>query len=114
MATHSSILAWEIPWTEEPGGLQSMKSQKSRIQLSNSITTNPKAGVPMRVVEVDQSHRHTERHHVKKEAAVEGCGVGEPWIISSHQGRREAWDPRKESMLSTPWLQTLPSEFTRE
>ena len=29
MATHSSILAWEIPWIEEPGGLQSMKSQES-------------------------------------------------------------------------------------
>ena len=29
MATHSSILAWEIPWTEEPGKLQSMGSQKS-------------------------------------------------------------------------------------
>ena len=29
MATHSSILAWEIPWTEEPGGLQSMGSQES-------------------------------------------------------------------------------------
>ena len=28
MATHSSILAWEIPWTEEPGGLQSMGSQE--------------------------------------------------------------------------------------
>ena len=28
MATHSSILAWEILWTEEPGGLQSMGSQK--------------------------------------------------------------------------------------
>ena len=28
MATHSSILAWEIPWTEEPGGLQSMGSDK--------------------------------------------------------------------------------------
>ena len=27
--THSSILAWEIPWTEEPGGLQSMGSQES-------------------------------------------------------------------------------------
>ena len=27
MATHSSILAWEIPWTEKPGGLQSMGSQ---------------------------------------------------------------------------------------
>ena len=27
-ATHSSILAWKVPWTEEPGGLQSMGSQK--------------------------------------------------------------------------------------
>ena len=30
MATHSSILAWEIPWTEEPGGLQSKGSQRVR------------------------------------------------------------------------------------
>ena len=30
MATHSSILAWEIPQTEKPGGLQSMGSQKSQ------------------------------------------------------------------------------------
>ena len=29
MATHSSILAWRIPWTEEPGGLQSMGSKES-------------------------------------------------------------------------------------
>jgi len=28
MATYSSILAWRIPWTEEPGGLQSMGSQR--------------------------------------------------------------------------------------
>ena len=28
MATHSSILAWKIPWMEEPGGLQSMGSQR--------------------------------------------------------------------------------------
>ena len=28
MATHSNILAWEIPWTAEPGGLQSLGSQK--------------------------------------------------------------------------------------
>ena len=28
MATHSSILAWKIPWTEEPGGLQFMGSQR--------------------------------------------------------------------------------------
>ena len=32
--THSSILAWETPWTEEPGGLQSMGSQKVRHYLA--------------------------------------------------------------------------------
>ena len=36
MATHSSIRAWEIPWTEDPGGLQSMGSQKSQTRLNNS------------------------------------------------------------------------------
>ena len=30
MATHSGVLAWENPWTEEPGGLQSMGSQRVR------------------------------------------------------------------------------------
>ena len=35
MATRSSILAWEIPWTEEPGGLQSMGVTKSQTGLSN-------------------------------------------------------------------------------
>ena len=34
MGTHSSILAWEIPWTEETGGLQSLGSQKSQTQLT--------------------------------------------------------------------------------
>ena len=35
LATLSSILAWEVPWTEEPGGLPPMGSQKSRTQLSS-------------------------------------------------------------------------------
>ena len=30
LATHFSILAWKIPWTEEPGGLQSIRSQRVR------------------------------------------------------------------------------------
>ena len=34
MATRFSILAWEIPWPEEPGGLQSMKLQRARHDLS--------------------------------------------------------------------------------
>ena len=35
MATHSNILAWEIPWIEEPGGLQSLGLQKSRRGLTD-------------------------------------------------------------------------------
>ena len=35
LATQSSILAWRTPWTEEPGGLQSMGSQKVEYDLSN-------------------------------------------------------------------------------
>ena len=38
MAAHSSILVWEIPWTEESGGLQSMGSWERRTRLSNQTT----------------------------------------------------------------------------
>ena len=37
MATHSSILTWEIPWREEPGGLQSMGSQR----VGHDLATKP-------------------------------------------------------------------------
>ena len=39
MAIHSSILVWEIPWTEEPGGLQSMGLQKTQARLNHQTTT---------------------------------------------------------------------------
>ena len=39
IATHSSILAWRIPWTEEPGGLQSMRSQRiGHNSVTNAFT----------------------------------------------------------------------------
>ena len=38
MATYSSILAWRIPWTEVPGGLQSRGSQGVRHELTNTFT----------------------------------------------------------------------------
>ena len=40
MTIHYSILAWEIPWTEEPGGLESMGSQKGPTWLSDFTTTH--------------------------------------------------------------------------
>ena len=52
MATNSSILAWEIPWTEEPGWLQSMGSQ-SQTQLSDSTRND-------NLLSVDRSSSHQE------------------------------------------------------
>ena len=40
MATQSSILAWEIPWTEEPGRLHSIRSQRIRYERSDSECTH--------------------------------------------------------------------------
>ena len=37
MATHSSLLAWEIPWTEEPGGLQSVGLQRVRACMHPTV-----------------------------------------------------------------------------
>ena len=42
MTTHSSILSWRIPWTEEPGGLQSMGSQKNWTWQSACVTDHSK------------------------------------------------------------------------
>ena len=42
MATHSSMLAWEVPWTEEPGGLQLMGSQRVRYDLATKQNSKSK------------------------------------------------------------------------
>ena len=41
MATHSSILAWRLPWTQGPGGLQSLGSQES--DTTEQLSTHPTA-----------------------------------------------------------------------
>jgi len=46
MATHSSIPAWRIPWTEEPGGLQSMGSQRVE-QDWNDLHTQMSTSIPV-------------------------------------------------------------------
>ena len=40
MATHSSILAWRIPWTEEPDGLQSLGWQKDKTEATEQAHTS--------------------------------------------------------------------------
>ena len=43
MATYSSILAWRIPWAEEPGKLQSVRLQKSRTRLNHHVYEHAKS-----------------------------------------------------------------------
>ena len=69
MTTHSSIPAWEILWTEEAGGLQSMRSQKSWTQLSNSTTTTTTKTWGRRVL--DQSTPGV--HRSSKEEGLRFC-----------------------------------------
>ena len=71
MATHSSTFAWKIPWTEEPGRLQSMGLQKSWTRLSNFTFT-------------------FHFHALEKEMAIHSSvlawrilGMGEPGGLSS-------------------------------
>ena len=49
MATHSSILAWRIPWSEEPGRLQSMRLQ-SQTRLSSQIRKGIVVSMPITVL----------------------------------------------------------------
>ena len=53
MATHSSIRAWRIPWTEEPGRLQSMGLKKSHMTEQLSLSVN--------IMKKKQTHRYREQ-----------------------------------------------------
>ena len=46
MATHSSILAWKIPWAEEPGGLQSMGTEVLKPGLSGTLILSRPSPIP--------------------------------------------------------------------
>ena len=55
MANHFSVLAWEIPWTEEPGGLQSMGSQRVGWDLVHARA---------------HTHTHTRAHREREKAEI--------------------------------------------
>ena len=85
MATHSSILAWKIPWTEEPGRLQSMGSQESDM---------------------------TDRLHFHFSLSCIGGGNGNPLQCSCLQNPRErgAWWATVYGVIqSWTWLKRLSS-----
>ena len=76
MAVHSSVLAWRIPWTEEPGGLQSMRLQRVGHEFSSVAQSCPTLCDPMnrstpglpvhhQLPEFTQTHVHRVRDAIQ-------------------------------------------------
>jgi len=62
MATHPSIFAWKIPWTEDPGRLQSMWSQKSqRLLTDQTATTKGSLNTKCSILEVSMFNIYTHQ-----------------------------------------------------
>ena len=80
MATHAGILAWRIPWTEEPGGLQSVGSQES--DMTERLTLSPSLCPPT---------PGADFFHVRAQKGTRGLmlkNVG-TWFIKQPSGERE-------------------------
>ena len=89
-ATHSSILAWRIPWTEEPSGLQSMGSQR----VGHDWATN--------------THTHTHQHygsgHISVDFWIESIlTTGKKGFQNNQTRKEESWDISQTPGLGSSW-----------
>ena len=95
MATHSIILAWKIPWTEEPGGFQSMESPRVR----HDRATNTSPCVPV----AERKNLGQQDNLGQSQATGSNVLIPEtpPWLNSAHGSlpsqtiHRAAWSPAK-------------------
>ena len=71
MATHSSILVWEIPWTEDPGGLQSMGSQR----VANDLMTKQSERAFKSEITKDGKHWTSQSSKLHPSTEVSGSTV---------------------------------------
>ena len=83
MATLSTILAWKIPWTEEPGGLHSMEFQKSWTRLSNFTKGQ------IRVKKMELRNGCTCLQGSDGDVDIKG-------LWTQQKGRRRGWDKRRK------------------
>ena len=88
MANHSSILAWRIPWTEEPGGLQSMGSQR----VGHNWVTN--------------THTHT-RTHITEELEMQYLAWESAWGCWEYGLWTSLYSPCSISPVAYPFCTTV-------
>ena len=102
MATHSSILAWEIPWTKKPGGLQSVGLQKTQAQLSQWAarkTVTGWSGITLR------------KQHSTGESTASVSQRKEGWIphkVNAHTGNGKLHSHNTDTLApAISWFQRL-------
>ena len=104
MATHSSILAWKIPWTEEPSGLQPIASQRVRCDWSDLARRHGNTGRPRQLEYTEQSTRE-ERTAQRTSQIYRGNALEHGLILSTDQetylrevGKRSTWRIRGNNL----------------
>ena len=106
-ATHSRILAWEIPWTDEPGGLRSIGSQKSGTWHSDSKTTTT-------LRKVSNWLQSAKRHRADREATLSASSHTQwgrrvpAWVCVLGTLSREASRSRKQVHWAEQQVQQPP------
>ena len=78
MATHSSIPAWEISWTEEPGGLQSVGPQRGGQDL---VTKHQQLHQQTRMCDTKHENLSFKQHFVSFLSSSLGCSVQFTWEL---------------------------------
>ena len=69
-ATHSNILAWRIPWTEELGGLQSIGSQRVRHSWGTNTFTSLTETKILNKISANQIQHHIKKHHTPQPSGI--------------------------------------------
>ena len=120
MATHSSVLAWRIPWTEEPGGLKSMESQRVGCDwATNTFTVRKPPDVcccffPVNTLETLNSFKvytmevtlndsFSDRQNPIQSQRKEVCLLGLPCVVDMYQ-LSISFEPSKSYVHSNPDL----------
>ena len=114
VATHSSILAWRISWTEEPGGLQAIGSQRARHNWSGLACTapwrSPSQALAGSLVTLEL------KLHVQR-SLVKGCLCGDPMNTRIHWGwllSLDTWLCGYPSLSQGDYVFAVNHEYSRE
>ena len=110
-ATHSGILAWRIPWTEEPGGLQSTGSQRVRHDWSDLVCMYLKPQLPISILDIPYWYfcprttaglKHKDRILVLKGSTIYYSGKWLFWAEGNWEVKPSGmlWGPPRHKSLS--------------